>query len=146
MLGMEKYTINTDGGSRGNPGHAATGFVVKQNEKIIHEQGLYVGIKTNNEAEYQAVIHALDWVEKNIDKENPVLIEFRLDSNLVVNQLNGLYKIKQNHLQLLATQIHTQLKKLKAKAEFLHVYREFNAQADALVNKALDKHMRSLLN
>ena len=144
MLCMEKYTINTDGGSRGNPGHAATGYVVKHNEKIICEQGVYIGIKTNNEAEYQAVIHALEWLDKNINKDNPVSIEFRLDSNLVVNQIKGLYKIKQNQLQLLATRIHSQLKELKAKAEFLHVYREFNAQADALVNKALDEHMQTL--
>lgn len=135
---MKKLTINTDGGSRGNPGDAAIGYVVYEDGKLVKKHGEYIGIKTNNEAEYQAVINVLEWVEKNYTKDNPPLLEFKLDSNLVVNQIKGLFKIKQNHLQLLAAKVHNALKRQSLNATFSHVYREFNREADFLVNQALD--------
>lgn len=134
---MEKIIINTDGGSRGNPGKAGVGFVVSQNGEIMHQCGEYVGIKTNNEAEYLAVIAALNWLVKN-SKDIPTEIEFKLDSQLVVSQLNGKYKIKHPPLQTLASQIHQTIQSLKSRVTFSHVYREQNKQADLLVNQALD--------
>src|SRR3989344_5426246 len=97
-------SIYTDGGARGNPGPAAIGFVVKNGEDTIAEQAEFIGETTNNTAEYQAVIYALNWIEAN--QKDATTIAFYLDSKLVVNQLLGTFKIKQPHLQALSNQIH----------------------------------------
>jgi ribonuclease HI len=135
---MSHLIIYTDGGARGNPGPAGTGFVISKADQTIGSSGDYIGNATNNEAEYQAVIKALEWLVEH-PQENPLELDFRLDSNLVVNQLKGLFKIKQAHLLILAQRIHSLIMKLKATASYTHVYREQNTQADALVNQALDR-------
>ncbi|MBU1322965.1 ribonuclease HI family protein, partial [Patescibacteria group bacterium] len=90
--------IFTDGGSRGNPGPAAVGIVIKDAaNKIQHSFGQTIGTATNNIAEYQAVAAALQWLLQQPVK--PRTINFFLDSTLVVNQLNGLWKIKDSHLR-----------------------------------------------
>ncbi len=135
----EKVIIYSDGGSRGNPGPSASAFVIMNvNEQIIAEGGVYLGITTNNQAEYQAVYQAL---KKAVELRLKV-IDFRLDSSLVVNQLNGIYKIKNRDLW----PIHEQIRGLLVnfdKVTFSHVHREFNHTADALVNKVLDEHAHS---
>jgi mutator protein MutT len=127
--------IYTDGGSRGNPGQSASGFVVKDSqEKTLFEGGKYLGITTNNQAEYQAVKLAL---EKALEI-GAHYAEFRLDSQLVVNQLNGIFQIRNRDLW----PIHNNIKELIDKFEqvtFTHVRREFNHEADAMVNKILDE-------
>ncbi len=129
--------IYSDGGSRGNPGPSASAYIIlDQNEQLITEGGVYLGVTTNNQAEYQAVYQAL---QKASELEIKV-IDFRLDSDLVVKQLNGIYKIKNRDLW----PIHENIKKLEAsfdKISFSHVRREFNQLADALVNKTLDEHI-----
>ncbi len=126
--------INCDGGSRGNPGHAAYGFVVKKDGKTIKEGYGYIGIATNNFAEYTALIKALLWLEINAPGDS---LEFNLDSQLVVSQLTGLYKIKNTDIKELVIKVKELEKKFK-KINYKHVPREQNKEADALVNKALD--------
>lgn len=128
--------IYCDGGSRGNPGPSASGFVILDDrEKLLFEGGRYLGITTNNQAEYQAVKLALD---KALDMgiRN---IQFRLDSQLVVNQLNGIYQIRNRDLWPIYAYIKETAKKFN-KVVFTHVRREFNKEADAMVNKILDEY------
>ncbi len=136
---MQTLKIFSDGGSRGNPGPAGVGVVI-QNDDQIHEIAEYIGEATNNQAEYTAVIHALEWVEKNIKEDAE--IQFFLDSQLVVEQLNGNYKMKNEGLKPLFWQIRELIVKLGGKVSFQHVLREKNKEADKLVNLVLDKHMK----
>ncbi|KKQ24896.1 MAG: ribonuclease HI, ribonuclease HI, partial [Microgenomates group bacterium GW2011_GWC1_37_12b] len=87
--------IFTDGGSRGNPGPAASAFVVFENNKILTKEGKFLGNATNNIAEYSALLLAVEWLNKNKLTEN---IKFFLDSELIVKQLNKTYKIKNKNL------------------------------------------------
>lgn len=128
--------INCDGGSRGNPGHAAYGFVVKKDGKIVKEGYGYIGIATNNFAEYTALVEALKWLAVSAPEEN---LEFNLDSQLVVSQLTGQYKVKNAIIKDLVSKV----KELEAKftsISYKHIPREQNKEADALVNMALDAH------
>lgn len=129
--------IYADGGSRGNPGPSASGFVIMNDrEHVIHEGGMYLGITTNNQAEYHGVRLAL---EKAKDM-GVRTVDFRVDSLLVVNQMNGIYKIKNRELW----PIHERIRELVAhdfdRVTFTHVRREFNQLADGMVNKILDAH------
>lgn len=128
--------IYSDGGSRGNPGPSASGFVIMNDrEHVIHEGGMYLGITTNNQAEYHGVRLALEKAKEMGVKT----VDFRLDSLLVVNQVNGVYKIKNRELW----PINERIRELVAdfdKVTFTHVRREFNQLADGMVNKILDAH------
>lgn len=128
--------VYSDGGSRGNPGPSASGFVVMDdNEQVIHEGGLYLGITTNNQAEYHGVQlgleKALELGAKHVD--------FRIDSMLVVNQMNGVYTIKNRELWPINERIHELVSQFD-KVTFTHVKREFNQLADGMVNKILNAH------
>ncbi len=130
--------IYSDGGSRGNPGPSATGFVIMNSkEEVITEGGEYLGITTNNQAEYRAVYAAL---QKALEL-GIVNADFRLDSNLVVSQLNGVYKIKNRDLWPIYEKIK-ELEKQFSHITFTHVRREFNRLADGIVNKVLDERQR----
>ncbi len=137
----EKLVINTDGGSRGNPGPSAVGISMSVNQEKIAELSDYIGITTNNVAEYTAVIKALEYlINQNIQSTQ---IDFVLDSELVVKQIKGLYKIKQPHLQDLNFKIKNLIKLLYTNSQtkeinFNHVLREKNKAADLLVNSCLD--------
>ncbi len=127
--------INTDGGARGNPGPAGIGLVIKdENGKLLYSYGGYIGETTNNVAEYSALIKAL---EESINL-GATSARIQMDSELIVKQMQGVYKIKQPGLQELAAKVLVLLKKFKAYS-FVHVRREFNKEADALVNLALDE-------
>ncbi len=135
-----KLIIHTDGGARGNPGPAAVGVVIQQEEKILAQFGKRIGKTTNNVAEYTGVIEALTWL-----KDNPMnqltdqpIIQFFLDSNLVVNQLNGTFKIKDTNLRLLLSKIRTLEQEINGEIYYTYIPREQNTQADLLVNGALD--------
>lgn len=127
--------IYSDGGSRGNPGPSAAAFVVLDGEIVVDQGGEYLGITTNNQAEYHGVQLGL---EKAIQRGIKQL-EFRIDSMLVVNQLNGLYTIKNRELWPINERIQSLLKDFDT-VIFKHVPRELNTMADALVNKFLDEH------
>ena len=131
--------INCDGGSRGNPGPAASAFVVTANGKEIHSESKYLGSVTNNVAEYSAVIIALDWLIQDSRFPIPDSIHFILDSELIVRQINGVYKVKDIKLKKLHGHVAQLLKKIDKKISFENVLREKNEVADDLVNKELDK-------
>lgn len=132
--------IFCDGGARGNPGPAASAFVVKEETgKILHKQGFYLGIATNNQAEYQAVIESLNWLLKNCTTVK--LVNYYLDSLLVVNQLNKKFKIKDNILEEKFAEIRNyleQLGQLEIRIIFNYVPRSQNFLADKIVNETLD--------
>jgi ribonuclease HI len=131
-----KIIIHSDGGARGNPGPAGVGAVVSYG-KEKHEISRFIGEATNNQAEYQAVVEALTWVKDNIEEASE--IECLLDSELVVKQLNGRYKLKNDGLKMLFWQIRELMTQLGGTVTFQHVLREKNKAADKLVNVALDK-------
>lgn len=134
-----KLSIHTDGGARGNPGPAATGYIIESDQgEVLHHSGSYLGETTNNVAEYSAVIEALEWVFSHYPNQ-PLSLDFFLDSNLVVQQLNRQFKIKQNHLFELAQKIWALLETPECTTTFSYVPRAQNAQADAEVNRVLDQ-------
>lgn len=130
--------VHTDGGSRGNPGPAATGIVVSDaSNKIVHSFGRYLGVATNNVAEYSAVYDALSWIIGHYPSPHPSL-SFFLDSNLCVQQLNRVYKIKEPKLFDLATKIWELINSHNLNVSFSYVPREENRLADKEVNLTLD--------
>lgn len=138
-----KLTIHTDGGSRGNPGPAASAFVVSgKNNQIIASRGIYLGITTNNQAEYLAVANALIWLNQYLNRlpaaDSISTVAFFLDSQLVVNQLIGKYKIKSPELAPIIAQINIAKQKLLTPVNFQYIPREQNKIADRLVNQVLD--------
>lgn len=132
--------VYTDGGSRGNPGPSASGFAVILNGKIIHKGSSYLGQGTNNQAEYNAVIIALNWLNENDSVFYKKDIHFFLDSELVTNQLTGKYKIKDQKLKALAIIAKKLENNIPVKITYHAVRREKNKLADGLVNEELDKH------
>lgn len=133
MAIMEKeFLVFTDGGAKGNPGPAAIGVVIKNNQgKILAQFGKDIGRATNNVAEYTAVIEALKWLKENY----PIAqCKFFLDSKLVVNQLNGLFKIKNSNLRNLIIKVRSLERALSGKIFYHFIPREKNRQADFLVN------------
>lgn len=132
---LDHLIIYSDGGSRGNPGPSASGFVIMDSaERMIAEGGAYIGITTNNQAEYQAIYFGL----QRAVELGARTVDFRMDSLLAVNQLNGIYKIRNRDLW----PIYERIKELSREFDrvtFTHVRREFNKPADAMVNKLLDE-------
>jgi ribonuclease HI len=127
--------INTDGGARGNPGPAGIGLVIKsESGELVYSHGSYIGEATNNVAEYSALIKALE----EAHNLGGTALRIQMDSELIVKQMQGIYKIKQPVLQELAAKVLALLKKFE-NYSFVHVRREYNKEADALVNKALDE-------
>ncbi len=132
---MKRLIIHTDGGARGNPGPAGIGVYIQDEQgNVAYEHSRYLGETTNNVAEYTAVIDALE-IAKELGAEH---VDFFLDSELVVRQLNGLYKVKNQTLAQLYLKIHN-LRLGFAKATFTHVRREQNKDADRLSNEAMDR-------
>lgn len=133
----ERLVGYCDGGSRGNPGPAASGYVLLDtSETVIAEGGTFLGITTNNIAEYQALYLAL---QKALEL-GATIVDMRLDSLLVVNQMNGIYRVKNNEL----LPIYNRIKELLVqfdKVTFTHVMREYNTLADGMVNKILDSEV-----
>ena len=140
---MEKQEIiiYCDGGSRGNPGPAASAFVVTQDGNVIHKGSKFLGNETNNVAEYTAVLLAVEWLTKQFPISNfqfPIIIN--LDSQLVERQLNGKYKIKNEKLKVLYDQIKNLISKFEFPISFNWGYRASNTLADDLVNEELDRN------
>lgn len=131
-------TINTDGGSRGNPGQAAIGVVISSENDLLAELKETIGVATNNEAEYTAVLRSLAWLVPKVSELKPSKVLWKLDSKLVVEQLSKNWKIKEPRMQDLAHLCWVELKKLPCPTKFIHVPRAENKEADFLVNQALD--------
>lgn len=132
-----KITLYADGGSRGNPGHSACGYVlIDEQGEVLVDKGVYLGITTNNQAEYQGLKSGLEEARQMGARE----VTVRLDSLLVVNQMKGIFKVKNRDLW----PIHDAVKELVAgfdSVTFAHVPREMNKLADAAVNRVLDEQM-----
>jgi ribonuclease HI len=147
---MSTLIVFTDGGARGNPGPAAIGAVIKtETGQLLNAISRKIGITTNNVAEYSAVISALEWIRdnnptsklsNNYNNEEKGLIRFFLDSNLVVNQLNGLFKVKDGNLRELMTKVRILESEIGMPTYYKHIPREKNFEADKLVNQALDNN------
>lgn len=137
----EKVTtlsIYTDGGSRGNPGPSASAYIIyNAYNEILESGGSYIGITTNNQAEYTGVLLGLQAAKQFAGNNDTIL--FNIDSLLVVNQMNGLYKIKNRELWPLNQQIRELMQEFK-QVRFNHVPREENTAADAKVNEILNAH------
>jgi len=138
---MKKIIVYTDGGSRGNPGKAAIGIVFcNEQEQIIKKFGEYLGDNlTNNDAEYQAMIFALKKFKAIFGKAIAQTsdVEVRADSELVVKQLNGEYRLQDPKIQQFFIEIWNLKFDFKS-VKFKHIPREKNKEADRLVNEALD--------
>lgn len=127
----------SDGGSRGNPGPAALGVYIETLDKRFGE---FLGTKTNNEAEYMAIVAGLKKIKSLIGKEKAkqTEVECRMDSELACRQLNHIYKIENEKLQPLFFQVWNLMLDFKS-VTFVHVFREKNTIADAEANKAMDE-------
>ncbi len=127
-----------DGGSRGNPGPSASGFVLMDmDDNVLIEKGVYLGITTNNQAEYQGVKFGLEAAQKGGARE----VDVYLDSLLVVNQMKGIFKIKNRDLWPIHKAIKDLVTQFKS-VSFTHVPRELNKLADGEVNKCLDANTK----
>ena len=132
---MMRLTVYSDGGSRGNPGHSAYAIVVTQDGRILHEHSEYLGINTNNYAEYRGLIAGIvKAIGLGADE-----VEFVMDSELVIKQMNGEYKVKSPNIM----ELHRDAKALSSqipKVRFTHVRRsnEFVSRAGALLNHQMD--------
>lgn len=134
---QDQVKVYADGGSRGNPGPSASGFVIlTMDDVVLVEQGVYLGITTNNQAEYTALKLALEECRKLGVHE----VFVHMDSLLVVNQMKGIFKIRNRELW----PIHQAIKDLVKNFEhvdFVHVPRELNKLADTAVNRAMDREL-----
>jgi len=129
-----KHQVFCDGASRSNPGDASIGVSISLDGKEIHTISREIGIATNNEAEYQALIDGLNYCIENSINE----VDVFLDSKLVIEQVKKNYKVKAHNLKEYNSQVENMIKEFKY-IEFKHVYREDNKRADQLANLALDK-------
>ncbi len=139
-----KLIVHTDGGSRGNPGKGACAYVIEAEsktgaEKIREISGKYLGVVTNNEAEYQAIAEALAEIQNSKFKiQNLEEIIIKSDSLLVVSQLSGKWKIKDRGLQKRVMEIKCFEREVGIPIHYQHIPRELNHEADAEVNRILD--------
>lgn len=140
---MKRIRAYTDGGARGNPGPAGAGAVLllldEEGKEVrqLAEVSVYLGETTNNQAEYRAIFLALQKA-RELGSED---VEVRMDSELAARQLNGQYRVKNAELAQRYLEI-VNLKRSFKRVIFKHVRRAQNAQADALVNAAIDQHLR----
>jgi len=144
-----KFIVHTDGGARGNPGPSAVGVVIETGHDDGEKEGRSASNEiagfgkripdgTNNVAEYTAVIEALMFLRDNVKRESGRVIEFYLDSTLVVHQLNGIYKVKESHLRELLMTVRGLETEVGGIITYHAVPREQNKRADFFVNQALD--------
>jgi ribonuclease HI len=134
-----KIIVHTDGGARGNPGPAAVGVVIEGLSEGKQTFGEYIGKTTNNEAEYRALILALKKIKESgvsIDQ-----VDCYADSELMVKQLNGEYKVKDTNIRGFFMEIQILKSDLSVPISFHHVPRAKNAKADKIVNQILDKEL-----
>lgn len=138
---MATIIIRTDGGARGNPGPAGIGAVIEDGAgNVLKEISEYIGHQTNNYAEYMALIRALQECKKMFgEKLLSMDVQVMMDSELVVRQLEGRYKVKEPTLKELFSQVATLRLEHVPNITFTHIFREKNKHADKLVNEAIDK-------
>lgn len=140
---MNVIDIYTDGGARGNPGEAAIGvYMEDENKNKIVSFGEKIGFSTNNVAEYKAVIKALAWLLKNKEiAKGGKKINLFLDSQLIYSQITGLYKVKDSKLRKLLFEVRQKEAELETSIHYFNIRREENSRADTMVNMALDNKL-----
>jgi len=141
MADMKNIILHTDGGARGNPGPAGAGAVAYDEQgATIKESSKYLGARTNNYAEYYAVVMGLEMLAKHFGKAQckQLNVEVRMDSELIQKQLTGVYQIKEETLFPFFIQIHNLRVAVFPHVTFMHVPRAENKRADALANEAMD--------
>lgn len=143
-MAVGEISIHTDGGSRGNPGPAACAFVVEDGSGVLKKGSKYLGRATNNVAEYYGVLIALDWLKHNTEIFKNKTIIFYLDSELIVRQLTGVYRVKDENLKKLHQEALIKIAGINTKALFKNVRREQNKNADLLVNESLDGNIQNV--
>ena len=135
-----QISVFTDGGARGNPGPSGYGLVIFDNNKnLIFQDSKFTGVKTNNEAEYLALIGALSWIKANQAAFSIDKISFFSDSQLLVRQVQGKYKVKAQNLKAYYQTAISLLHEISLPYLFQDIRREFNTQADELANQAMDR-------
>lgn len=135
------FTIHTDGGARGNPGPAGAGVVIRDElGNSVASVSKFLGKRTNNFAEYEAVILGFNALRKIVpaEKQNKTDVTVKMDSELVVKQMRGEYKVKNANLKEQQARL-IQIASVFKSVSFLHVPREENSDADALANAAMDR-------
>ena len=138
---MNQWQVRADGGSRGNPGPAAYGAVILNHGRVVRELAGGLGVATNNVAEYTAVLAALTWLREYTDGSE--LVEAKLDSRLVVEQMSGNWRIKHPDMRALALRVRDAYPAHLVR--YVWVPREENTAADALVNEVLDSGNAALV-
>lgn len=136
-----KIILYTDGGARGNPGPAGIGGQLLQDTTVVAEFSEYVGKQTNNWAEYEALIHGLDLtnqIKSRSQTSGLDQLEVKMDSELIVKQMRGEYRVKDAELKKQHAKVNALLDQLALPVTFSHVRREKNKEADRLVNEAID--------
>ncbi len=136
---MKDITIFTDGGSRGNPGPAGSGAVIYQDGVEIGHVSKYLGIQTNNFAEYEALILALETTHKLLGSPVSEPVTVKMDSELIVKQMKGEYKVKHPELKKKHEKVRLLIMEAYPKIKFVHVPREENKVADQYANDAMDR-------
>ncbi|MEI6533012.1 MAG: ribonuclease HI family protein [Candidatus Roizmanbacteria bacterium] len=135
-------TINTDGGSLNNPGEAAYAYVIYTDGTVFEQKGERLGIATNNVAEYNGLLHALLRIKEllsNKTLKDIKLVQVFADSELMIRQVNGIYKVKHADMRVLYDQVKVVEKEIGIPITYTHVLRDKNALADSLVKKALGR-------
>lgn len=135
-----RFTIYGDGGSRGNPGPAGSGAIIRNEAgDTVATVSEFLGVATNNVAEYTAVLRALETLAAMLEsKAKDAEVHVRMDSMLVVKQMTGEWKLKHPGLKPLAARVG-ELARLFKSVSYEHVYRDFNKDADRLANEAMDR-------
>lgn len=129
------WQLFIDGASKNNPGPSGAGFVLMRNQEVVCQQGFYLGKKTNNQAEYYALVLGIFFAKKYIQKNDVCTIIS--DSQLLVRQMNGIYKVKDAQLAQLKNLAIDWLQTYRYKIH--HVLREYNTRADEMANRGVDK-------
>ncbi|HEY0979615.1 MAG TPA: reverse transcriptase-like protein [Candidatus Paceibacterota bacterium] len=135
-----RFTIYADGGARGNPGPAGSGAIVRnESGETVATVSEFLGVATNNVAEYTAVLRAFETLAAMLeDKAREADLDVRLDSMLVVKQMGGEWRIKNEGLKPLAARVAELARRFRS-VSYTHVYRDQNKDADRLANEAMDK-------
>lgn len=133
-----RLTIHTDGGSLNNPGPAACAYIISRDDgSVVEKKSFFLGVQTNNVAEYTGVKNALLALLPLKEKFKLSSLSFISDSLLLVSQLNGLYKVKNEMIRSFIFEIRTLEQRLNVPISYKHVLREYNQEADALVKECL---------
>ena len=138
-MGVGEVVIYTDGGARGNPGPAGAGAVVIEEGRDVATVSKFLGVQTNNWAEYEALILALEAAHRHVENLREKSVAVNMDSELVVKQMRGEYRVKDRGLKLQHARVRALLEKHFGSVSFSHVRREYNERADELANHAMDR-------